>query len=78
MDAYLNEEKCLTNIMHIFLSFPVNNDLSKVELKTKEFLTANLKDKLICDVKLPPLSKSNLIRTYKVTSAKIPTDSMPP
>ncbi|KAF9823384.1 hypothetical protein SFRURICE_006597 [Spodoptera frugiperda] len=44
----------------------VNNDLSKVELKTKEFLTANLKDKLICDVKLPPLSKSNLIRTYKI------------
>ncbi|KAH9645120.1 hypothetical protein HF086_005665 [Spodoptera exigua] len=44
----------------------VNNDLSKVELKTKEFLTANLKDKLICDVKLPPLSSNNLIRTFKI------------
>lgn len=65
-----------TNTFSICL-FSVNSNLSKVEVKLNDFLTTELKDKLISDVKLPPLSSNNLIRTYKVNKAnKIKKESM--
>ncbi|KAJ8720015.1 hypothetical protein PYW07_012058 [Mythimna separata] len=44
----------------------VNSSLSKTEVKIQDFLNTDLKDKLIFDVKLPPLSNNNLIRTFKI------------
>ncbi|XP_026741819.1 xanthine dehydrogenase-like [Trichoplusia ni] len=44
----------------------MNSDLSKVEMKIKDFMNADLKDKLISDVKLPPLSTSSHVKTYKI------------
>ncbi|KAJ8719393.1 hypothetical protein PYW08_011568 [Mythimna loreyi] len=44
----------------------VDNNLRKTEVKIDEFLSTDLKDKVIFDVKLPPLSTSNLIRTFKI------------
>ncbi|XP_047028071.1 indole-3-acetaldehyde oxidase-like [Helicoverpa zea] len=45
----------------------VSKDLSKVEVKMQDFLKTDLNDKLIFDVKLPPLSNTtNIVRTYKI------------
>ncbi|XP_037300936.1 indole-3-acetaldehyde oxidase-like [Manduca sexta] len=44
----------------------MNRDLKKFELRMRDFLNTDLRDKLIVDVKLPPLAANNLIRTYKI------------
>ncbi|CAG5043546.1 unnamed protein product [Parnassius apollo] len=44
----------------------VNSNLEKTEVNMEDFLKLDLRNKLILDVKLPPLSSSNIIRTYKI------------
>ncbi|XP_063364928.1 uncharacterized protein LOC134653488 [Cydia amplana] len=44
----------------------VNSKLEKTVVKMQDFLSLDLKDKLILNVKLPPLSENNHIRTYKI------------
>ncbi|KAJ0176278.1 hypothetical protein K1T71_008452 [Dendrolimus kikuchii] len=44
----------------------VHNNLKKSELKMQEFFNMDLKNNLITEVKLPPLTPNNLIRTYKI------------
>lgn len=50
----------------IITFFSVNSKLSKTELKMQDFMKTDLKNLLILDVKLPPMSESTFIRTYKV------------
>ncbi|CAK1583031.1 unnamed protein product [Parnassius mnemosyne] len=44
----------------------VDRNLKNTEVNMEDFLKFDLRDKLILDVKLPPLSSSNIIRTYKI------------
>ncbi|CAK1583032.1 unnamed protein product [Parnassius mnemosyne] len=44
----------------------VDSNLEKTEVNMEDFLKLDLRNKLILDVKLPPLSSSNIIRTYKI------------
>ncbi|XP_075976602.1 uncharacterized protein LOC142976904 isoform X2 [Anticarsia gemmatalis] len=50
----------------------VNNNLTKTEVKLHDFLNADITDKLITEIKLPPLSPNNLIRTYKAVLSLTP------
>ncbi|XP_068627552.1 uncharacterized protein [Battus philenor] len=44
----------------------VDNEFNKKDVNMPDFLKVNLRNKLILEVKLPPLSLSNFIRTYKI------------
>ncbi|XP_072944523.1 uncharacterized protein [Epargyreus clarus] len=44
----------------------INSHLQKTEVTLDDFLKVDLNNKLILDVKVPPLSKKYIIRTYKI------------
>ncbi|CAH0726755.1 unnamed protein product, partial [Brenthis ino] len=44
----------------------VDMKLETIEMKLTRFLQIDLKDKLILNLKIPPLSNNHLIRTYKI------------
>ncbi|XP_013162076.1 PREDICTED: indole-3-acetaldehyde oxidase-like [Papilio xuthus] len=44
----------------------VDNNLHKTDVSMSDFLKLDLRNKLIVDVKLPPLSSNDIIRTYKI------------
>ncbi|XP_049875014.1 uncharacterized protein LOC126373077 isoform X1 [Pectinophora gossypiella] len=44
----------------------VNNSMEKKEVGMQNFLKEDLKNKLILDVKLPPLASNCLVRTFKI------------
>ncbi|KAJ2951466.1 hypothetical protein O0L34_g13618 [Tuta absoluta] len=44
----------------------LSNNLERKDLSMQDFLKEDLRNKLIVDVKLPPLSASHHIRTYKI------------
>ncbi|XP_045537073.1 indole-3-acetaldehyde oxidase [Papilio machaon] len=44
----------------------VDNNLHKTDVSMSDFLKLDLRNKLIVDVKLPPLSSTDIIRTYKI------------